>query len=115
MSRDFYHTITAIVANALLLALLVMFAVVPAGATQAGIDWTSVTYSHDLGWMSVTYGNNTFVAVAQVGAGNQVMSSPDGITWTALSSVTSNLHRNGDRSIGRPCNLCRKRLESPLK
>jgi hypothetical protein len=38
----------------------------------------------------VTYGNNTFVAVANTGTGNRVMTSPDGITWTSRTSAADN-------------------------
>ncbi len=38
----------------------------------------------------MTYGNDLFVAVANSGSGNRVMTSPDGITWTARSSASSN-------------------------
>jgi adhesin/invasin len=37
----------------------------------------------------VTYGNGLFVAVASTGAGNRVMTSPDGITWTAHPTAAS--------------------------
>ena len=37
-------------------------------------------------WTSVTYGNGLFVAVAQSGT-NRVMTSPDGITWTARNTL----------------------------
>lgn len=36
----------------------------------------------DNAWLSVTYGNGLFVAVAGSGTGNRVMTSPDGITWS---------------------------------
>jgi uncharacterized repeat protein (TIGR02543 family) len=41
------------------------------------------------GWRSVTYGNGLFVAVADNGT-NQVMTSPDGITWTARVAAEAN-------------------------
>jgi len=34
-------------------------------------------------WISVTYGNGKFVAVANSGGANRVMTSPDGETWTS--------------------------------
>jgi hypothetical protein len=40
-------------------------------------------------WRSVTYGNGLFVAVAQDGV-NRVMTSPDGITWTARMATEQN-------------------------
>ena len=40
-------------------------------------------------WRSVTYGNGLFVAVSISGT-NRVMTSPDGITWTARSASEAN-------------------------
>ncbi len=58
-----------------------------------GITWTSRTSGTDDAWSSVTYGNGIFVAVAcgdnatvcngTLSNANRVMTSPDGITWTA--------------------------------
>ena len=44
-----------------------------------GVTWTSRT-SPTAGWNSVTWGDDTFVAV---GNGGEVMTSTDGITWTS--------------------------------
>jgi len=41
-------------------------------------------------WSSVTYGNGLYVAVANSGTGNRVMTSPDGINWTSRTSATDN-------------------------
>jgi hypothetical protein len=47
-------------------------------------------------WISVTYGNGVFVAVALSSAGGVlVMTSPDGETWTARSAAAA----NGWRSV----------------
>lgn len=46
--------------------------------------------SRDRGWFSVTYGAGLFVAVANTGTGNRVMTSPDGITWTSRTSAADN-------------------------
>ena len=51
--------------------------------------WTSRTSATDNNWNSVTYGNGIFVAVAQSGSGNRVMTSPDGITWTSRTTPDS--------------------------
>jgi hypothetical protein len=51
--------------------------------------WTSRTSATDNNWNSVTYGNGIFVAVAQSGSGNRVMTSPDGITWTSRTTPAS--------------------------
>jgi uncharacterized repeat protein (TIGR02543 family) len=41
-------------------------------------------------WASVTYGDGLFVAVSFNGVGNQVMTSPDGVTWTSRTSAANN-------------------------
>ena len=53
----------------------------------AASTWTSRADAADLGWNSVTYGEGTFVAVANSGTGNRVMTSPDGSTWTSVSAT----------------------------
>jgi len=49
--------------------------------------WTARTSAADNSWISVTYGNGLFVAIAGSGTGNRVMTSSDGITWTARTSA----------------------------
>ena len=69
---------------------------VPAGLTPSialsapkqPTAWTAAA-SEANGWVSVTYGNGKFVAVAPGGT-NRVMYSPDGITWTAASASQAN-------------------------
>jgi hypothetical protein len=60
----------------------------------AQVSWTSRTSAADNGWRSVTYGtvagNGLFVAVANTGTGNRVMTSTDGITWTSRTSAADN-------------------------
>jgi hypothetical protein len=64
----------------------------PISVTYAdGVNWTSRTSAADNSWVGLTYGNGTFVAVAQSGTGNRVMTSPDGITWTLRTSAADNL------------------------
>ena len=65
-----------------------------AHADDAGITWTSQTSATDNGWNSVTYGNGLFVAVAETGTRNRVMTSPDGITWTSRTSAADNSWNN---------------------
>jgi predicted RecA/RadA family phage recombinase len=48
-------------------------------------SWTSRTSAADSNWSSITYGNGLFVAVADSGT-NLVMTSSDGITWTARTA-----------------------------
>ncbi len=55
-----------------------------------GIDWTSRNSAADNDWKSVTYGNGLFVAIADNGTGNRVMTSPDGINWTIRTSAADN-------------------------
>uniref|UniRef100_UPI0030EBC11C beta strand repeat-containing protein n=1 Tax=uncultured Flavobacterium sp. TaxID=165435 RepID=UPI0030EBC11C len=57
---------------------------------NAGVSWTSQTSATEANqWTSVTYGNNQFVAVANLG-NNLVMTSPDGITWTSQTEAEAN-------------------------
>jgi predicted RecA/RadA family phage recombinase len=60
------------------------------GQASAQVTWTSRTSAADNSWRSVAYGNGVFVAVAQTGTGNRVMTSPDGITWTIRTSAADN-------------------------
>ncbi|MDZ7744295.1 MAG: hypothetical protein U5K77_00835 [Candidatus Saccharibacteria bacterium] len=52
-------------------------------------NWTLHTAAEQNYWESVTYGNGTFVAVADNGT-NRVMTSPDGETWTAHAAAEAN-------------------------
>ena len=52
--------------------------------------WTARSAAEANQWLSVTYGNGLFVAVANSGT-NRVMTSPDGITWTARSAAEANI------------------------
>ena len=44
----------------------------------------------DYVWRRVTYANGLFVAVAQTGTGDRVMTSSNGITWTTMNSAADN-------------------------
>ena len=46
----------------------------------AGVNWTQRTLPVSAGWISVTFGGSTFVAVAQ--SSTIAATSADGITWT---------------------------------
>ncbi len=48
--------------------------------------WTVETAAENNWWDSVTYGNGLFVAVANNGT-HEVMTSPDGVTWTPRTSA----------------------------
>jgi tetrahydromethanopterin S-methyltransferase subunit F len=69
------------------------------GYSFDGVEWVTLgfgDFSSGVGgyerWRSVTYGNGLFVAVARTdyGSGVRVMTSPDGITWTARTSAADN-------------------------
>jgi hypothetical protein len=60
------------------------------GTCAATATWTSQTSAADNMWRSVTFGNGLFVAVAQSGSGNRVMTSPDGMAWTSQTSAADN-------------------------
>ena len=46
---------------------------IPATSVDMGVNWTTRTSAADNEWRSVTHGNGVFVAVAQTGTGNRVM------------------------------------------
>ena len=50
--------------------------------TAINYDWISRASTNDTEWYSVCFGNGLFVAVSFDGSGTQVMTSPDGTTWT---------------------------------
>jgi hypothetical protein len=52
--------------------------------------WSLQTTPVDNNWNSVTYGKNLYVAVANSGGTNRVMTSSNGITWTARSGNNYN-------------------------
>ena len=54
------------------------------------VEWTSRTSVADNQWSSVAYGNGLFVAVAQSGSGNRVMTSPDGVNWAIRNTPVNN-------------------------
>jgi hypothetical protein len=60
----------------------------------SGVTWTIRSSAADNDWTSVTWGgpagSETFVAVADSGTGNRVMTSPDGVTWTLQTSAADN-------------------------
>ena len=52
--------------------------------------WNIGYSAADNNWNGIAYGNGLFVAVADSGIGNRVMTSPDGITWTIRTSAADN-------------------------
>ena len=70
------------------------------------ITWTARTPANTYNWVDVAYGNSLFVAVASSGAGDRVMSSADGTTWTARSlpadaatNLWYNIVHDGDKFV----------------
>jgi len=65
------------------------------GGSGVGTTWTLRNPGFGA-FCSVTYGNGTFVAVGPgdnivaVGEDGAILTSPDGVSWTARTSVTSN-------------------------
>jgi len=65
---------------------------VVADGSEAGLAtaWSARSSVNNT-WEAVTYAKGLFVAVAYSGTANQVMTSPDGITWTARTSAANNV------------------------
>lgn len=61
----------------------------PANAAHVSIDWTAHSAPMD-SWFGITWSSerNIFVAVAPLGT-NQVMTSPDGVTWTPQTAASA--------------------------
>jgi len=59
---------------------------------NAAVTWIARTSAVDNGWSGVTWSPelNIFVAIANSGSGNRVMTSPDGTTWTTRVSAADN-------------------------
>ena len=61
-------------------------------------SWTTQVAPSTNSWTSIAWGGpagqELFVAVAQSGTGNRVMTSPDGISWTSRNSVADNRWRS---------------------
>ena len=60
-----------------------------------GTSWTLRTSAADNGWLGVTYGNGLFVAVANTGTGNRVMTSGK----TELNALSHNNIYQGGLSV----------------
>lgn len=65
-----------------------------ASAAPDGTAWTSRLDASATTWTDVAYGNGLFVAVADSGT-NRVMTSPDGINWTARTTGPAAATWNG--------------------
>jgi outer membrane protein OmpA-like peptidoglycan-associated protein len=72
----------------LALALVSSVAIMSQQVRADGTTWTARSATEASFWSSVTFGNGTFVAVSVSGT-NRVMTSTDGITWTARSVPAS--------------------------
>lgn len=73
-----------------MLVLMALLVTVTFSSAAHALTWTSRTSAADNAWRDVTYGNGLFVAVAYAAGGNNVMTSPDGITWTLRTSPSKN-------------------------
>jgi hypothetical protein len=51
-------------------------------------DFVARTPANGNNWYDVAWGNDLFVAIAQSGTGDRVMTSPDGISWTIRTSAS---------------------------
>jgi len=60
------------------------------GPFLPGTKWISCTSAADNQWRSICFGNGLFVAIANNGTGNRVMTSPDGVNWTIRTSAADN-------------------------
>jgi methionine-rich copper-binding protein CopC len=76
------------------------FTVSPA-AEKVGNEWTAAAVAEANQWLSVTFGNGRFVAVAYSFGPNRVMYSDDGDTWTAATGAEVNLCRSVTYGNGR--------------
>lgn len=63
------------------------------GSLEATEFWTQRESAADNLWMAVTWVNelDLFVAVAESGVGNRVMTSPDGVLWTVQETPLDNV------------------------
>lgn len=61
--------------------------------TSDGITWTLREVPQLNAWVSITFGNNVYVAVSRNGT-NRVITSDDGITWTARNAAENNEWRS---------------------
>jgi hypothetical protein len=77
-------------ATSLVAALLVGQPLAPAMAD--GTTWTPIEVEPNA-WRSVAYGNGLWVAVAESGT-DRVMTSPDGISWTARAAAEASAWRS---------------------
>lgn len=64
---------------------------VNAFATPDVTAWTSHSSPGGNGWSDIVYGNGVFVAVAESGDGQRVMTSNDGINWTLRTPIAEAL------------------------
>ena len=64
---------------------------VSASATPDVTAWTSHASPGGNGWSDIAYGNGVYVAVAESGDGQRVMTSSDGVTWTLRTPLTEAL------------------------
>ena len=61
-------------------------------------SWNATTAAANGSWNAIAFGNNTFVSAQTGGSSNQIMTSPDGKTWTGVS--LSSGYSTGWRDVG---------------
>jgi hypothetical protein len=66
------------------------------------ISWTPQSSASDNNWIGVTYGNGLFVAVANTGTSNRIMTSTNGINWTSGTSSVYSGYNFFDVTYGTP-------------
>jgi hypothetical protein len=85
-SKNWRRVMAAVLACVSTTALLVPFSTPVSAITGTWTPYVPSTGTLGSAWRSVTFGNGMFVAVASNGT-NRVMTSPDGITWTARTAA----------------------------
>jgi hypothetical protein len=94
LSRSRQPSLGALGGALMALVVVASLLVVVSPARADGIEWTIRTSAADNRWLSVAYGDGLWVAVAESGEGNRVMTSPDGINWTIRASAADNEWRS---------------------
>jgi sugar lactone lactonase YvrE len=56
---------------------------------SAGVNWSIVNSNYSQSWITICYGNGTFVAVGFAGSTTNIMTSTDGINWKQQTKPNS--------------------------
>jgi len=89
-SKNWRRVMAAVLTCVSTTTLLVPFSTPVSAITGTWTSYVPSTGTLGSAWRSVTFGNGVFVAVASNGT-NRVMTSTDGITWTARTAAEANL------------------------